>query len=59
MKDATSASKKNYSSSANPNYHHSIDAMNSYPNAATETKRYCVTIEQSIEINWHAYYANL
>ena len=33
--------------------------MNSSPHAATETKRYCVTIEQSIEIYRHAYYANL
>ena len=47
-KDATSASKKNYSSSADLNYHHSISAMNSCPHAATETKRYCVTSEQSI-----------
>ena len=58
-KDATSASKKNYSSSADPNYHHPINVMNSCPHAATETKRYCVTIDLSIEINRHAYYANL
>ena len=44
-KDATSASKKNYSSFADPNYHHSINVMSSCPHAATETKRYCVTIE--------------
>ena len=30
-KDATSASKKNCSSSADPNYHHSINVMNSCP----------------------------
>ena len=58
-KDATSASKKNYSSSADPNYHYPINVMNSCPHAATETKRYCVTIELSIETNRHAYYANL
>ena len=34
-KDATFAS----------NYHHSINVMSSCPHAATETKRYCVTIE--------------
>ena len=30
-KDSTSASKKNCSSSADPNYHHSINVMNSCP----------------------------
>ena len=44
-KDATSASKKNYSLFADSNYHHSINVMSSCPHAATETKRYCVTIE--------------
>ena len=36
-KDVTSASKKNYLSSANLIYHHSINVMNSCPHAATET----------------------
>ena len=58
-KDATSASKKNYSSSADPNYHHSINVRSLCPHAAAETKRYCVTIELSIEIYRRAYYANL
>ena len=44
-RDATSASKKNYSLFADSNYHHSINVMSSCPHAATETKRYCVTIE--------------
>ena len=48
QKDATSASKKNYLSPADLNYHPSINVMNSCPHAATETKRYCVAIEQSI-----------
>ena len=43
-KDTTSASKKNYSSFAEMNYYYSINVMNSCPHAATETKRYCVTI---------------
>ena len=47
-KDATSASKKNYLSPADLNYHPSINVMNSCPHAATETKRYCVAIEPSI-----------
>ena len=51
-KDATSASKKNYSSFADLNYHHSINVMSSCPRAAAETKRYCVTIE-------YYFYANL
>ena len=38
--------------------HHSINIMNSCPPLATETKRYCVTIELSTEINKHAHYAN-
>ena len=50
--------QKNYSSSADPNYHHSINIMNSCPLLATEIKRYCVTIELSTEINKHAHYAN-
>ena len=33
--------------------------MNSCAPAATEAKRYCVTIELSIEIYRLAYYANL
>ena len=58
--DATSASKKNYLSFSNMNYHHSIKIMNSCPHATTETKHYCVTTdEQSIEIYRHAYYENL
>ena len=57
--DATSASKKNYLSFANMNYHHSIKIMNSCLHAAKETKHYCVTTdEQSIYIYRHAYYAN-
>ena len=54
-KDATSASKKNYLSSTNLNYHHSINVMNTCPHANTETNNYCVTIEQSIEISRHAF----
>ena len=53
-KDATSASKKNYLSSTNLNYHHSINVMNTCPHATTETNNYCLTIEQSIEISRHA-----
>ena len=53
-KDATSASKKNYLSSTNFNYHHSINVKNMYCHATTNTKHYCVTIEQSIEIFCHA-----
>ena len=49
-KDATSASKKNYLSSTNLHYHHSINVMNMCPHATTETKHYCVAIEQSLEI---------
>ena len=45
LSDATSASKKSYSSFADPNYHHSINVMNSCPHDATETKRFCVAIE--------------
>ena len=59
LTNVTSASKKNYSSSADLNYHHSINVMNSCPRAATETKRYCVTIDRNILIYRHAYYANL
>ena len=44
-KDVTSASKKNYSSFADPNYYHSINVMSSCPHAAAETKLYCVTIQ--------------
>ena len=40
------------------NYHHPINVKKWCPHAATETKRYCVTIELSIEINRHAHYAN-
>ena len=43
-KDATSALNKNYSSFADRNEHHSINVMSSCPHAATETKRYYVTI---------------
>ena len=53
-KDATSSAKKNYLSSANLNYHHSINIMNLCPHAITEKKHYWVTIEQSIEIYHHA-----
>ena len=41
-KDATSASKKNYLSSTNLNYHHSINVMNTCLHATTETNNYCV-----------------
>ena len=58
-KDATSASKKNYSSSVDANYHLSINVMNSCPHTAMETKCYCVTTELSIKIDCHTYYANL
>ena len=44
-KDATSASKRNYSSFVDPNYHHSESVMSSCSHATTETKPYCVTIE--------------
>ena len=44
-KDATSASKKNYSFFADLNYHHSVNVMSSCSHAGTETKRCCVTIE--------------
>ena len=33
--------------------------MNTCPHTATETKRYRITIEQSIEIYRHTYYADL
>ena len=54
-KDATSASKKNYLSSTNLNYHHSINVMNTCPHTTTEINNYCVTVEQSIEISRHAF----
>ena len=54
-KDATSASKKNYLSSTNLHYHHSINVMNMCPHATTETKHYCAAIEQSLEISHHAF----
>ena len=54
-KDATSASKKNYLSSTNLNYHHSINVMNTCPHATTETNNYSVIIGQSIEISCHAF----
>ena len=44
---------------ADLNNHHSINVMNTCPHAATETKRYRITIEQSIEIYRHTYYADL
>ena len=55
---STSASKKNYFSSADLNSQHSINVMNSYAHAPTETKRYCVAIEQIILTYRHAYNAN-
>ena len=46
IKDATSTSKKNYSSFADPNYHHSINVMSSCPHAAASVKWACVLCRQ-------------
>ena len=42
-KDATSASKKNYSSSVDANYHLSINVMNSCPHGNMETWKQSAT----------------
>ena len=54
-KDATSASNKNYLSSTNFNYHHSINVMNMCHHATTDTKHYYATVEQGIEIFCHTF----
>ena len=46
IKDATSTSKNNYSSFADPNYHHSINVMSSCPHAAASVKWACVLCRQ-------------
>ena len=46
IKDATSTSKNNYSSFADPNYHHSINVMSSCPHAAASVNGACVLCRQ-------------
>ena len=47
VEDATSAYTKNSKSSVYLNCHHLTNVMNLFLNAVTETKRCCVTAEQS------------